>query len=740
MKETSTSQRILAHVTQDADGGWREHSLEEHLREVSLLARDFAQPFGGAEWAALAGLWHDLGKYREAFQRYIKSASGYAVDAHLEGKKGRVDHSTAGAIHAIAEFGIHGRILAYLIAGHHAGLPDWYTSETAGAALSIRVHQANLLTETLSQPISPDILRQNKPAGSIPGGREGFALWVRMLFSCLTDADFLDTERFMDENRATERSGLPQLSNLRVLFERHMAKKSGSAAQTSVNRVRAEVLRQCRARASDDPGLFSLTVPTGGGKTLSSMAFALDHAIKHGKRRIIYAIPYTSIIEQTAKIFRDVLGDAVIAHHSNLDPDEETVQSRLATENWDAPVIVTTNVQFLESLFAARTSRCRKLHNIVNSVVVLDEAQLLPPEFLQPILNAINLLTKYYGVTFVFSTATQPALNSRSGFGWHFKGLEGVREIMQDRDALYCDLERVTVRLPDDFHQPNTWEDIAQALQQHESVLCIVNSRADCRELHRLMPKGTVHLSALMCGAHRSYVLAEIKQKLKDGEPVRVISTQLVEAGVDIDFPIVYRAMAGLDSIHQAAGRCNREGRFKRGTVWVFVPPKPAPAGLLLKAEQAAISMLFDYKGDPLARALLQPYFEKLYAQADLDEQRIGDFLKAGDEFEVQFRSAAAKFNLVDESGYQPIFVPYGEEYAGLLGRLEKDGPKRWLMRKLQRYSVSLPQYQFEKMRGRHDVRELWQGMFALSSDALYHVELGVLLNDDNPDPASLCG
>ncbi|MDN5934682.1 MAG: CRISPR-associated helicase Cas3' [Nitrosospira sp.] len=740
MKETSTSQRILAHVTQDADGGWREHSLEEHLREVSLLARDFAQPFGGAEWAALAGLWHDLGKYREAFQRYIKSASGYAVDAHLEGKKGRVDHSTAGAIHAIAEFGIHGRILAYLIAGHHAGLPDWYTSETAGAALSIRVHQANLLTETLSQPISPDILRQNKPAGSIPGGREGFALWVRMLFSCLTDADFLDTERFMDENRATERSGLPQLSNLRVLFERHMAKKSGSAAQTSVNRVRGEVLRQCRARASDDPGLFSLTVPTGGGKTLSSMAFALDHAIKHGKRRIIYAIPYTSIIEQTAKIFRDVLGDAVIAHHSNLDPDEETVQSRLATENWDAPVIVTTNVQFLESLFAARTSRCRKLHNIVNSVVVLDEAQLLPPEFLQPILNAINLLTKYYGVTFVFSTATQPALNSRSGFGWHFKGLEGVREIMQDRDALYCDLERVTVRLPDDFHQPNTWEDIAQALQQHESVLCIVNSRADCRELHRLMPKGTVHLSALMCGAHRSYVLAEIKQKLKDGEPVRVISTQLVEAGVDIDFPIVYRAMAGLDSIHQAAGRCNREGRFERGTVWVFVPPKPAPAGLLLKAEQAAISMLFDYKGDPLARALLQPYFEKLYAQADLDEQRIGDFLKAGDEFEVQFRSAAAKFNLVDESGYQPIFVPYGEEYAGLLGRLEKDGPKRWLMRKLQRYSVSLPQYQFEKMRGRHDVRELWQGMFALSSDALYHVELGVLLNDDNPDPASLCG
>lgn len=732
---------LLAHVRKDDDGVWHEHLLSDHLQKVSCLAATFAQAFGGNEWAALAGLWHDLGKYREAFQRYIKSASGYDAEAHLEGAKGRVDHSTAGAIHAIAQLGVHGRILAYLIAGHHAGLPDWYTSETAGAALSMRLQQTDLLTETLSQPIPPDILRQDMPAIATHGGREGFALWVRMLFSCLTDADFLDTERFMDKNKATERDGLPQLSNLRVLFDRHMAEKTGSAAQTLVNSVRAEVLRQCRERANDVPGLFSLTVPTGGGKTLSSIAFALNHAIKHDQRRIIYVIPYTSIIEQTAKIFRDIFGAAVIEHHSNLDPDEETVQSRLATENWDAPVIVTTNVQFFESLFAAHTSRCRKLHNIVNSVVVLDEAQLLPPEFLQPILNVINLLTRYYGVTFVFSTATQPALNSREGFGWHFKGLEGVREIMPAPDALYRGLERVTVRLPDDFHQPNTWEDIAQELKRHESVLCIVNSRSDCRDLHRLMPKGTIHLSGLMCGAHRSYVIAEIKRKLKDSEAVRVISTQLVEAGVDIDFPAVYRAMAGLDSIAQAAGRCNREGRLERGKVWVFVPPKPAPIGLLLKAEQAALSVLFDYKGDPLARALFQLYFEKLYAQTDLDEQRIGDLLKVGDELEVQFRSAAAKFNLVDESGYQAIFVPYGEESAGLLGKLEKDGPMQWLMRKLQRYSVNLPHYQFEKMRERHDVRELWTGMFALSSTALYHTDLGILLNDDNPAPALLvCG
>jgi CRISPR-associated endonuclease/helicase Cas3 len=497
------------------------------------------------------------------------------------------------------------------------------------------------------------------------------------------------------------------------------------------------VLDQCRARASDSPGLFSLTVPTGGGKTLSSIAFALDHAIKHNKRRIIYVIPYTSIIEQIAKIFRDIFGIAVIEHHSNLDPEKETVQSRLAAENWDAPIIVTTNVQFFESLFAARTSRCRKLHNIVNSVVVLDEAQLLPPAFLEPTLNVIRqLASKCYGVTFVFSTATQPALNSRRGFGWHFSGLEHVREIMSDPEGLYRDLERVAVRLPTDFHQANTWEDIACELSQHESVLCIVNSRADCRYLHRLMPKGAIHLSALMCGAHRSDVIAEIKQKLKDGELVRVISTQLVEAGVDIDFPVVYRTMAGLDSIHQAAGRCNREGELECGIVRVFVAPKPSPEGLLLKAEQAAISTLFGYEGNPMARALLQPYFQKLYSQVNLDEQGIGDLLKSGDELEVQFRAAAAKFKLVDESGYQPVFVTYNDEAAGLLYQLEKEGPKRWMMRKLQRFVVTLPPYQFGKMLNRHDVRELWPGMFALAG-ALYNAELGVLVNDENPEPAS---
>ena len=377
-------------------------------------------------------------------------------------------------------------------------------------------------------------------------------------------------------------------------FDEHMAELTRSAANTLVNRLRNQILQQCRDKAGQDPGFFSLTVPTGGGKTLSGMAFALEHAIAHGKRRIIHIIPYTSIIEQTAGIFRGIFGEAVIEHHSSLDPEHETERSRLAAENWDAPVIVTTSVQFFESLFAARTSRCRKLHNIVDAVVVLDEAQLLPPEFLQPILNALNLLVVHYGVTVVLSTATQPALESRTNsFGKTvLRGLDHMREIIDDPDALYAKLERVHVRLPEDFHAGVSWERIAAEIAQHDSVLAIVNTRRQARELHALLPKGTIHLSALMCGQHRSDVIAGIKEKLRRDEPVRVVSTQLVEAGVDLDFPVVYRALSGLDSIAQAAGRCNREGRLDRGEVVVFVPPEPAPPGVMRRAADKTVSTL----------------------------------------------------------------------------------------------------------------------------------------------------
>jgi len=723
------------------DGSFVVHDLDDHLRAVAELAAKHASAMGSGDWAQLAGLWHDLGKYAKEFQRRIKSVSGYDPDAHLEGSVGRVDHSTAGALHAVEQFGVHGRILAYLIAGHHAGLPDWHSSETGGAALNVRLDDKSHLKRALSQPIPQEILSQTKPTSPPVGKSDGFALWVRMLFSCLVDADFLDTEAFMDEGKAVQRAGYPAIEELLQRFNSHMNENFSGAEPTHVNRLRAEVLRQCREKAHDAPGLFSLTVPTGGAKTLSSLAFALQHAVKHGKCRVIYVIPYTSIIEQTANIFRGIFPDAVVEHHSNLDPDKDTTaKSRLASENWDVPIIVTTNVQFFESLFAARTSRCRKLHNIVNSVVVLDEAQLLPSEFLQPILSIIRLLAQQYGVTFVLSTATQPALNSRSGFGWTFKGLDGVREIVSDPDALYRDLERVTVELPEDLHQTQDWDEIAGRVQRHESVLAVVNSRADARELHRRLPKGTLHLSALMCGEHRSRVIIDIKQRLKDGEAVRVVSTQLVEAGVDVDFPVVYRALAGLDSIAQAAGRCNREGKLKHGQVFVFVPPKLAPPGHLRRATETTVSLLFESRDNPLRRELFKSYFEQLYWKApSLDKQGIEGLLKANGQGEVQFRTAAQRFQLIDESGYRSVIVRYGDSHT-LIGRLQKEGPERWLMRKLQRYTVSLPDYQFKKLLGNGDVREVYPDMFAQTADALYHADLGVLVDDTNPDPSALVG
>lgn len=732
----------LAHVRQRDDGSFEVHDLEKHLRAVAMKAGRFAENFGSQDWGFLAGLWHDLGKYSAEFQQRIKSVSGYDSEAHLEGQSGRVDHSTAGAQHAIEKFRVHGRILAYLIAGHHAGLPDWHTSETAGAALKARLDDGSHLKRTLCQHISPEILSQPKPESVLLGKAEGFALWIRMLFSCLVDADFLDTEAFMDADKAAQRADILTPPELLSRFNAFIEEKFLDVPLTRVNRIRADVLRQCRDKAREVPGIFSLTVPTGGGKTLSSLAFALEHAKCHGKRRVIYAIPYTSIIDQTADVFRDIFPDAVIEHHSNLDPEKETAKSRLAAENWDASLIVTTNVQFFESLFASKTSRCRKLHNIVNSVVVLDEAQLLRPEFLQPILDVMNLLVSHYGVTFVLSTATQPALGTRKTFQSTIRGLHGVHEIVKDPDVLSRDLERVTYTMPKDYQQSETWDDVAAQLREYPSVLTIVNSRADARELHRRMPEGTVHLSALMCGDHRSRVIARIKQQLWAGEGVRVVSTQLVEAGVDVDFPVVYRALAGLDSIVQAAGRCNREGRLKRGKIVVFVPPTSVPSGPLRRAADTTVSLLRESTESPFNRDLFLRYFQRFYSKApSLDEHGITCLLKpdgdGDDQLKVQFRTAAQRFRLIDDSSDCSIIVRYGDS-PSLIGHLEKEGPERWLMRKLQRYTVSLPDHQFQKLLNNGDVTEIWTGMFAQTSDVLYHPELGVLVDGTNLDPSAL--
>ncbi|PZN83931.1 MAG: CRISPR-associated helicase/endonuclease Cas3 [Candidatus Methylumidiphilus alinenensis] len=738
-KSEINSSVSIAHVRLDEQGEWHIHPLVDHLQDVAAMAGGFAQSFGAEDWAFLVGLWHDLGKYRPAFQGYIRKKSGYDTEAHIEGGKGRVDHSTTGASHACEQLGPQGRILAYLIAGHHAGLPDWNGPHSS---LFQRLDQAQAkdwLREVLSHNPPGAILYATRPKSRPPGG--ALHCWIRLLFSCLVDADFLDTEAFMEPAKTKQR-GMEEtgVSVMLERFDAHMAEKTALAEDTPVNRIRSEVLAQCRAKAQEQPGLFSLTVPTGGGKTLSSLAFALEHAKQHNKRRIIYAIPYTSIIEQTAEIFRGIFGESVIEHHSNLDPDQETAKSRLATENWDAPLIVTTNVQLFESLFAARTSQCRKLHNLVNSVVVLDEAQLLPTEFLEPILSVIRDLSTHYGVSFVLSTATQPAFKPRQGFGWKFDGLDKVREIIDEPAALYCNLHRVEVILPNDFKAPEDWPAVAEKISQHRQVLVIVNRRGDARELAKLLPQA-VHLSANLCGEHRSSLIHDIKLRLKEDSELCVVSTQLIEAGVDVDFPVVFRAFAGLDSIAQAAGRCNREGKLPTGLgqVFIFNPPKCSPVGLLRKGEATAKELLDDGTMAVLTPDLFERYFTLYYSKVNsLDKQGILDLLTRDQSTcRIQFRTAAEKFKLIDDLAQQSVIVRYGESEKWLV-MLKRQGPERWLMRKLQRYTVSIPKSLFQKLLATDEVAEIYPGIYAQNVDGLYDKRRFGFIGGEGTNPLDL--
>ncbi len=750
---THAAAEHLAHVVEDEGAGYRFHLLEDHLASVSELAAGFAAPFRAAEWARLAGRWHDLGKFQPEFQAYIRRGSGYDPEAHVEGgAPGRVDHSSVGAVHAVEHLGARdargaaiGRLLAYVIAGHHAGLPDWSMADGGAGALESRLADRRLNHEaTCGVAQAQPWLEADAPTGG-PPSRGSTALWLRMVFSALVDADFLDTEAFMGPENTQGRSGWKTLAQIGAAFDHFMAGKART--DTAVNRARSDVLAWCREAAEQQPGLFSLTVPTGGGKTLSSMAFALRHALKFGKRRIVYVIPYTSIIEQTADVLRDALAEAdpwtvLLEHHSNLDAERETHRSRLASENWDAPVVVTTSVQFFESLFAARTSRTRKLHNLAESVVILDEVQLLPADFLHPVLDAVQALAVYFGATILLMTATQPAWRASADV----PGLQGVREIVADPEALHRRLKRVRVRIPYDLDTRLTWPDVATRLLEHPSVLCVVNRRQDARMLFELLRKedaGAVHLSALMCGAHRSAAIASVRTSLRKGSPTRVVSTQLVEAGVDLDFPVVYRAMAGLDSIAQAAGRCNREGRAELGEVHVFVPPTSPPPGILRKAEGAARTLFADGLVDPLAPAAFERFFHHLYwlHGDNLDKHGIRDLLDhAGrrPDLTFAFRTAARRFRIIPDENQASIVVrwtrhPRADRVETAIAALRHGKPGRWAFRSLQRSTVTIGRWHLGKLLSSGAVEPLHDELFVQVDSTLYDDRIGLRL-----DPADI--
>ncbi len=678
--------------------------LNDHLLTVGKLAAAKASHFGAADMGNVAGVLHDLGKYCQAFQD------------RLRGSSKKVDHATWGAKIVVERYGELGKILAYGIAGHHAGLSDGrenVDNRITPLADRLRRELETNLNPVWEQEIAlGDNLRL--PPFQPRRGQQFFQLAFlgRMLFSCLVDADFLDTEAFYDriEKRAPRDNQFPLIHELQAQLASYMDQPKFKSDE-GVNSVRAKILNEVRSKADREPGLFSLNVPTGGGKTLTSLAFALDHAVKHRLRRVILVIPFTSIVEQNAAVFREALGPlgerAVLEHHSAFADEQREYKDpgsrdklRQAAENWEAPIIVTTAVQFFESLFANRTSRCRKLHNIASSVVILDEAQTLPLNLLRPCVAVINELAMNYRTSAVLCTATQPALRETDGF---IDGLTGVRDLVSDPEQLNRQLARVSIAHLGELDD----EELAQQLASQQQVLCILNNRRHARSVFdRIRSKeGTFHLTTLMCARHRSEQLDEIRKRLMAGETCRVISTSLIEAGVDVDFPMVYRAEAGLDSIAQAAGRCNREGRRSVDESFVYVfrvasawstPPE------LEQYAQASRGIFRKHASNPLSLEAIRDYFQEVYwlKGSELDTYALLKAVENGGIDGIPYEQLANKFRMI-ESNMKPVIVPYhgnGErqgnaEITSLLNDLAHAEYPGRIARKLQRYLVQIPEH-----------------------------------------------
>ena len=727
------------------DSCWQ--PLQEHLLNVGRLAGQFGAAFGARQLGEVIGQLHDLGKYTTDFQSRLRGGP-------------RVDHATWGARMACERFGPLGTLLAYGIAGHHAGLANGRD----GLERSSLQDRLQLTLPTLDRCWQQEIALHDGPlappegfASTRSSGQFQLAFLGRMVFSCLVDADFVDTEAFYQrvENRPfAPRGSDMSLTTLRSRLDQHLDKLILNGRQSRggpnneffpVNKLRAEILSGVRSHAGDPTGVFSLTVPTGGGKTLASLAFALDHAIAHGLRRVIFVIPFTSIVEQTAAVFRDAFGDlgqaAVLEHHSAfVDDMRECRESRdklkLAMENWDYPIIVTTSVQFFESLYAARPARCRKLHNIAGSVLILDEAQTLPLKLLRPCVAALEELTRNYRTSVVLCTATQPALH-RDDFVGGFE--RAPTELAPDPAALFRQLERVTVR------HVGVLDDAAlvEALSAREQVLCIVNNRRHARALFDAIAgeSGARHLSTLMCAKHRREVLAEIRDDLKVGRPCRLVATSLIEAGVDVDFPIVLRAEAGLDSIAQAAGRCNREGRRRANESEVLIfasDPEWAPPPELTQFAQTTREVLRRHGEQPLSQAAIKAYFTQLYWQkgeAELDAHNLLGMIEAGKLAGLPYEFLATKFRMI-ESVQLPVIVPFDDTAKQALRELDFAEGCGAIARRLQPYLVQVPRAGYQALLNAGAIQPVQPTRFGeqfmqLISEHLYNKHFGLSL--DNP-------
>jgi len=725
---------FYAHSKKDSPiGNW--HLLGEHLEGVASLASEFAKPFGAQKWGELAGRTHDLGKGTRAWQAYLRKRNN-VKDAFSPYYKGEVKHADVGARHLYQHSQEAGKLLSYAVAGHHGGLPSW-VSMAAETGLKARLEESQ---PNIEIPL-PSLDFPEKPPFHPDKNRLGYQyqFFTRMLFSCLVDADYLDTERNLDADRASGRGTSPPLEEIHKRFWISFDKLRNEAdASLEINKQRELVLDNCMDAAQKEPGLFSLTVPTGGGKTLASLAFALEHAKKHGKVRIIYVIPFTSIIEQNARVFRNMVGkDAVLEHHCNYIQDESDWKIRLATDNWDSPIVVTTNVQFFDSFHASSPARCRKLHNIAESIVIFDEVQAIPIEKLKPCIEVIRELSFNYGVTSLLCTATQPAL----GYSKDFKsGLKNVREIVQDIPSLFSSLKRTE----ESFIGELDIESVAARLSGYKQVLCIVNTRSEAREMYEALSEseGNYHLSALMHPAHRTKILNEIREKLEKNRPCRVVSTQLIEAGVDVDFPCVYREISGIDSIAQAAGRCNRNGKSKGAQpVSIFQLPKSRSISYLKMAIESA-KKLFDRFRDRLTSpGCVEEYFKDYFWKKgqQMDSGRILAKCLKSKKGNVQFKEIAnfqmIKSEMIESKMKEskltgsitvPVIIALDEESLMLVESLENSAQgEREIFRKLQRFTVQIYSWEREEIREWLEESPI-KGIYILKNSELYSEKTGL--------------
>ena len=704
---------VISHV-RTLDGAIQTN--EEHQIGVATLAEMFASDFGMKEWGYAMGIIHDKGKEKKAFQQHIIKESGLDPSISVDGD---YSHAYVGALVAKQIFPNSYPLFDNALMGHHRGLYDDGDKK-----------------EVLEKPMPEDVDVEGIHVQLVPPRiqeKKDIHHLVRMLYSCLVDADYLDTEAFMFPEQASLRGHHSSLNELEGRLDSYLSELKSHSSDSPVNKIRNEVQAWCIHDSKMPPGFYSLTVPTGGGKPLSSVLWALKHAISNGLKRIIIAIPYTSIITQTASVLRNIFGEEnVLEHHSNVDRSTEndlemTRRLKLASENWDYPIVVTTNVQLFESLFNNKPSGCRKLHNLAKSVLILDEVQALPVNYLRPIVDTLDTLKRLFGASILFTTASQPVLSGEilgSNPFLSFKGLPKVHEIIPKAAGLHDKLRRVDLEFLGDRM---SYDEVAEQFAQYSRVLCIVNTRKDAQEIYSRLPKDGIclHLSRMMCPDHVQETINEVKEALASNSGIiRIVSTQLIEAGVDIDFPVVFRQEAGLDSILQAAGRCNREGRLNRGKTFVFGFNKPLPPGFITQTNNARKGIGMEH--DWFSPETIESYFLQLYSRVDdFDKAKVSTLLYKG---EMQFETASSEFHLIDDNTTS-VIVNWKNSME-LVERLKKEGASYPIMKSLSQYSVNVRNRDLKKLNEAGAIEEIEDGIYVISDPSFYCKDMGLVTDN----------